>query len=127
MIDYYLNGAFMTYGMEVLKFAFTDADERNDPMIKVFPRMTKCTFNKYGPSGSQQNHDALCILALNNVNEKIYIFVWYVNQISRNFHWSYISAYEELYRMIEIIEKKSQFGVIFGKIKRLGFLLIQEK
>ena len=29
-----------------------------DPMSKVFPRVTKCTFQKYGPSGTVQNHDA---------------------------------------------------------------------
>ena len=27
-------------------------------MSKVFPRVTKCTFQKYGPSGTIQNHDA---------------------------------------------------------------------
>lgn len=40
-------------------------------------QVTKCIFHKYGPSGTIQNHDALCIMALNVVNEKIYIFLWY--------------------------------------------------
>lgn len=77
LINTFLNGAFLTYGTRVLKFAFSDQDERNDPMIEVFPRMTKCLFRKYGPSGGIQTHDALCVLALNNLNEKIYIFVWF--------------------------------------------------
>lgn len=46
-------------------------------MVAVFPRMTKCTFHKYGASGSLQKHDALCVLALNILNEKIYIFLWF--------------------------------------------------
>lgn len=39
--------------------------------------MTKCTFYKYGSSGDVQKHDALCILPLNIVNEKIYVFLWF--------------------------------------------------
>merc|ERR1719471_1858696 len=30
----------------------------------VFPKVTKCTFHKYGPSGTITRHDGLCILAL---------------------------------------------------------------
>ena len=48
-----------------------------DPMDKVFPKVAKCQFSKYGPSGSVQNHDALCVLPLNIINEKIYIFLWF--------------------------------------------------
>ncbi|KAJ8878182.1 hypothetical protein PR048_022649 [Dryococelus australis] len=43
----------------------------------VFPKLTKCIFHKFGPSGSVQNHDALCVMALNIVNEKIYTFLWF--------------------------------------------------
>ena len=38
--------------------------------------MTKCTFHKYGTSGNIENHDVLCILPLNIVNEKIYLILW---------------------------------------------------
>lgn len=46
-------------------------EDPNDPMEAVFPKLTKCTFFKYGPSGSIQRHDALCVMALNVVNEKV--------------------------------------------------------
>jgi len=52
-------------------------ENRSDPMVEVFPRITKCTFHKFGASGSIQKHDALCVLALNILNEKIYIFLWF--------------------------------------------------
>lgn len=45
--------------------------------IEVFPRVTKCTFHKFGASGTIQKHDALCVLALNILNEKIFIFLWF--------------------------------------------------
>ncbi|KAF4517909.1 hypothetical protein B566_EDAN001863 [Ephemera danica] len=46
-------------------------------MVYVFPRVTKCVFHKYGPSGTIQRHDSLCVLPLNIVNEKTYIFIWF--------------------------------------------------
>lgn len=46
-------------------------------MATVFPRVTKCSFFKYGPSGTVQTHDAICVLPVNIVNEKIYVFLWF--------------------------------------------------
>lgn len=77
LVDAFLGGSFSTYGLDVLKYSEMDQDDRNDPMIRIFPRMTKCTFHRYGSSGDVQRHDALCILPLNIINEKIYIFLWF--------------------------------------------------
>jgi len=77
LLDKFFDGTFFTYGIEVMSFADRDQEDRIDPMIYVFPRMTKCTFHKYGTSGNIENHDVLCILPLNIVNEKIYIFIWF--------------------------------------------------
>lgn len=76
-MDYFLDGEFSNYGLEVLKFSEMDPDTRTDPMARVFPKLTKCTFHKYGPSGSVQKFDGLCVLPLNIVNEKIYIVLWF--------------------------------------------------
>jgi len=46
-------------------------------MDKMFPKITKCTFHKYGPTGTIEKHDGLCVLPLNIINEKIYIFLWF--------------------------------------------------
>jgi len=75
--DKFLGGAFLDYGTEVISFANMNQENRTDPMVAIFPRVTKCTFHKFGPSGSIQKHDALCVLALNILNEKIYIFLWF--------------------------------------------------
>lgn len=76
-VDLFLGGAFLKYGTDVIRFSNMNQENRTDPMIEVFPRVTKCTFHKFGPSGSLQKHDALCVLALNIINEKIYIFIWF--------------------------------------------------
>ncbi|GAB6024363.1 hypothetical protein CHUAL_009531 [Chamberlinius hualienensis] len=76
-MNLFLGGQFTTYGAEVIRFTETDQEERVDPMIRVFPRVTKCTFHQYGPSGDVQKHDSLCVLPLNIINEKIYVFFWF--------------------------------------------------
>lgn len=76
-LDLFFGGSFMTYGLDVIKFSNMNQEIRVDPMIAVFPRVTKCTFQKFGPSGTIQKHDALCILALNILNEKIFILIWF--------------------------------------------------
>lgn len=76
-MDYFLDGEFSTYGSDVLRFTEMEPEDRADPMARVFPKVTKCTFHKYGPSGSIQKLDGLCVLPLNIVNEKIYVFLWF--------------------------------------------------
>ncbi|XP_040564164.1 innexin inx2 [Lepeophtheirus salmonis] len=76
-IDYFLNYEFTNYGTRVLEYSEMDSSERDDPMALVFPKVTKCTFNKYGPSGTIEVKDGLCVLPLNIINEKIFIFLWF--------------------------------------------------
>ena len=77
LLDRFFDGTFITFGIEVMSFADRDQEDRIDPMVYIFPRMTKCTFHKFGTSGEIEKHDALCILPLNIFNEKIYIFLWF--------------------------------------------------
>lgn len=76
-IDKFLGGVFLTYGTQVIQMSEQDQISRTDPMITIFPRMTKCTFHKYGPSGSIVQRDALCLLPLNIAHEKVFIFLWF--------------------------------------------------
>lgn len=47
----------MTFGLDVIDYMETDQEDRMDPMIYIFPRMTKCTFFKYGSSGEVSNFE----------------------------------------------------------------------
>ncbi|OQR79253.1 innexin inx2-like [Tropilaelaps mercedesae] len=77
LMDHFLGGEFSKYGAEVLNFTQWSQEVRYDPMIRVFPRLTKCIFHMYGSSGDVQRHDAMCILPINIINEKIYVFLWF--------------------------------------------------
>lgn len=74
-VDVFLGGEFSTYGMRVLSLLESDPENRIDPMATVFPRVTKCSFYKYGPSGTIQTHDAICVLPINILNEKVVMAV----------------------------------------------------
>jgi len=73
--DKFLHGKFLDYGSRLLEY-HKYYDVAWDPMDEVFPKIAKCQFNRHGPGGGIQNHDALCLLPLNIVNEKIYLFMW---------------------------------------------------
>ena len=47
-----------------------------NPMCEAFPRVASCTFYKYGSGGEVVGYQALCILALNIVIDKVYLVLW---------------------------------------------------
>jgi len=102
--DKFLGGEFTTYGIRVAKFINMDQEEREDPMVRVFPKMTKCSFHFYGPSGDVQKQDVLCILPLNIVNEKIYVIIWF---------WfillAVVSGLQVSYRLLTIVYPRMRY------------------
>ena len=77
LMNTFLDGEFLSFGARVLQFMESDEEDRADPMVFVFPRVTKCTFHRYSPSGNVERHDSICVLPLNIINEKIYVFLWF--------------------------------------------------
>jgi hypothetical protein len=68
---------FSTFGTEVFALSGLPYEDRVDPMSKVFPKVTKCTYNDYGGvSGAEMSKDGQCLLPINIINEKIYIYLW---------------------------------------------------
>ncbi|XP_058801510.1 innexin inx3 [Phymastichus coffea] len=112
MIDAFLGGTFLSYGSEVIKFSSMNQEDRSDPMIEIFPRVTKCTFHKFGPTGSIQKHDALCVLALNILNEKIFIFLWFWFIIL-----SVLSALAVLYSVALVLMPSTRETVLTRRFK----------
>lgn len=74
----------------------------------MFPRLTKCTFHRYGSSGDVQKHDAMCILPINIVNEKIYVVLWF---------WFYfiaaVSAVAVIYRLLTFFSRAARVNATY--------------
>ena len=81
LLDRFLSGQFWEFGLNFLKYSNQSYGEDDNfkvtPLLKVFPRMTKCVFHKTGPSGDIEKYDAYCLLSVNHVNEKIFIVLWF--------------------------------------------------
>ena len=70
------------YGPAVIHYYNLPPEERSltqgfNPMCEAFPRVASCTFWKYGTGGKPVGHNAICILALNMVIDKIYLVLWF--------------------------------------------------
>ncbi|AAS79819.1 innexin Vnx-b7 [Ichnoviriform fugitivi] len=75
----FLGEDFHYYGIYVLIVHWKEGlqPEMTKPMELLFPTVTKCTFKKYGPSGSAELRDGMCILTQNALNQKIFVFLWF--------------------------------------------------
>ncbi|KAF8773083.1 Innexin inx2 like protein [Argiope bruennichi] len=106
LIDTFLDGEFTKYGLKVIQFTGWEGAFRYDPMIHVFPRVTKCLFYVYGTGGSVEKKDTMCILPINIINEKIYIFIWFWFIIL-----AVLSALVLVYRLVLVFWPNSRFMV----------------
>ena len=77
LTNIFLGGEFWKFGTAAVQWQWLEEEERLDPLSRVFPKMTKCDFHLYGPSGTLQNVDALCVLGVNVLNEKIFLVLWF--------------------------------------------------
>ena len=44
---------------------------------QVFPKMSKCSIHLFGPSGTRQTYDSICVLPLNILYDKLFLVLWY--------------------------------------------------
>lgn len=82
LMEKFLGGQFSSYAVEMMGFK-KDPYEISYalfPGYRVFPRMTKCIYYEYGHSGDINKKDILCLLPLNIIHEKIYVFlfIWFL-------------------------------------------------
>ncbi|XP_077284729.1 innexin family member shaking B [Arctopsyche grandis] len=114
----FLGGEFMKFGLDVISYMESDQEDRIDPMIFIFPRMVKCSFfYKYGASGELERHDSLCILPLNVVNEKIYVFLWFWFIILGS-----LTFLTLIYRLIIILSPRMRVYIM-----RMRFCLVKKE
>jgi len=77
--DKFMGKRFMDYGGRLMDYYsrdWQDFDYQVDPMNEVFPKMAKCDFYQHSTAGQIDGSDAMCLLPLNIVNEKIFLVLW---------------------------------------------------
>ena len=73
--DFLLHFKFKYYGLEVWNYYMRTQPEVN-PMDFIFPKLTSCIYNAYGKSGTRESYNGQCLISLNILNEKIFLFLW---------------------------------------------------
>jgi hypothetical protein len=74
-MDELFGHALSNFGFSLFTLTHEDPDRRTDPLAVIFPKVTKCRFKAHGIGGSVVSHDAICVLSINNINEKMYLFL----------------------------------------------------
>lgn len=88
------NGFWVTYYPAMASLVNIDYRNFTKHSAILFPTQAKCLYHNFGLSGSIQNHDALCFLPQNTVNEKIFVFYYFwfvfifVFQAINNLYWT---------------------------------------
>ena len=79
----FLNYRFLGYGFQVWEYFSLPEEERemeingktiSNPMCNTFPRIASCEYHSFGSGGQDQTVSAICILALNIINDKVSVF-----------------------------------------------------
>lgn len=76
LLNTFFSGFWMNFAPALGVALDNNWDEWNRYSSRVFPKVAKCEFLKFGHSGSAQKYDALCLLPLNILNEKLFAFFW---------------------------------------------------
>jgi len=78
----FLHFRFFEYGYQVWQYYLLPPEEQRmpgvkNPMCHVFPRIAFCDYWRFGTGGHQENVNAICILALNIINDKVFLVLWW--------------------------------------------------
>ena len=79
LTDIFLSGMFYSLGVNTINYFLAPADIRQNmmnPVCQVFPTVTSCQFPTGSLTGTVNIDHALCVLSLNIVNDKIFLFEW---------------------------------------------------
>ncbi len=76
--DWMLQIDFLSLGYAIFfHYGIKDPNPNSHPSLqRLFPRQTTCTVKRFGPGGNVINTEAMCIIPLNVMNEKIFAFLW---------------------------------------------------
>jgi len=119
LTDNFLHNKFRWYGLETIQYyQYSLAERRNaeldlrNPMCAVFPTEVSCTIPSVGAAGKPQEHNGLCVLTQNVINEKLYLAFWFWYAILIP-----ISIFFFFYRLITIFFDGVRFALIYKTVR----------
>ncbi|KAG8199544.1 hypothetical protein JTE90_009385 [Oedothorax gibbosus] len=77
LLDAVFFNEYLYYGFEVLAYFNSSPGSMVSPFLRIFPKVTSCIYRYFGSSGKLESQSFLCVLAVNVINEKIFLLLWF--------------------------------------------------
>jgi len=87
--------------------------ENKNPMCDTFPRIASCDYWRWGAGGKQENVNAICVLALNMIHDKVFLILWWWF-----FFLSIVGLLRLVYRLAQILSPEVRFQLINMRMNR---------
>jgi len=114
----FLHYRFLTYGFQVWQYYLLPPEEQRmpgvkNPMCNAFPRIANCDYWRWGSGGRQESINAICILALNIINDKVFLVLWW---------WflmlAVIGSVRIIYRILQCRSSRLRYHLINMRMNR---------
>jgi len=113
----FLHYDFIGYGANVWYYYGLPPEEQRlqdiNPMCETFPRLAACNYTRFGPGGQPDTRNALCVLGLNMVNDKIFLVIWFWY-----FFLFFAGGFRCCYRVLQVSFWSVRYHLIKWKIRR---------
>ncbi|TRY78246.1 hypothetical protein TCAL_06746 [Tigriopus californicus] len=113
----FLKYQFLNYGPLVIQYYQMPPEERQlymvNPMCEAFPRIAACDYIRYGAGGGQERKNAICILGLNMINDKVFLILWFWFLFLTTF-----SVIRFCYRLLQISSNRFRYHMMRIRISR---------
>merc|ERR1712032_1533257 len=82
LTDLFLNRRYLAFGFDIVEFYSLSYQKQReswniDPLCHVFPRIASCNYYRFGSGGFQEKINAICVLGLNVINDKVFALTWF--------------------------------------------------
>jgi len=114
----FLHYRYIAYGFDVWQYYQLPEEEQRmpgqkNPMCNTFPRIASCDYWRWGSGGKQENINAICVLSLNHINDKVFFLLWW---------WCFfimlIAIIRLIYRAIQCSSTRLRFQLINMRMNR---------
>lgn len=77
VMDAFIGRGYCLFGLQVLQYSLFGGSDDANPTSLIFPKMAMCTYLSRVVTDSTEPWDTTCLLPMNVVNEKVYLFLWF--------------------------------------------------
>merc|ERR1712223_1650941 len=114
----FLHYRFLTYGFQVWQYYLLPPEEQRMPGVKnpmciAFPRIASCDYWRWGSGGRQESINAICILALNIINDKVFLVLWWWYLILM-----FVGIIRIIFRFVQIYSTRLRFYLLKIRMNR---------